>query len=136
MANPSQPDPASPERRGRRSYSAIILSIGDELILGQTIDTNSAWVSRQLAARGIRPAAHITVADDQPAIEQAIRESAAKANILIITGGIGPTADDLTRQALAAVLGVPLEMNEKWLAELRSFFARRNRVMPEMNQIQ
>lgn len=115
---------------------AIILSIGDELVLGQTVDTNSAWLSSQLAAVGCAVAAHLTVPDDQPAIEQAIDESVGRCDVLIISGGIGPTEDDLTRQALAAVLREPLELNEAWLAELEKFFQQRGRPMPPLNRIQ
>jgi nicotinamide-nucleotide amidase len=115
---------------------AIILSIGDELVLGQTIDTNSAWLSQQLAAIGCAVAEHRTVADNQRAIESAITLSIAHCEILLISGGIGPTADDLTRQALAAVMGVPLEINEIWLANLLEFFRSRGREMPEINKIQ
>jgi nicotinamide-nucleotide amidase len=116
--------------------TSIILSIGDELVLGQTIDTNSAWLSRQLAAVGCAVLAHMTVADDQAAIEQAIRDAAGRCDYLIVSGGIGPTADDLTRQALAAVMNVPLELNESWLAKLHDFFQSRGRPMPEINKIQ
>src|SRR5947207_1949975 len=116
--------------------NAIILSIGDELVLGQTIDTNSAWLSQQLAAVGCDISAHITVPDEQKRIEHAIRDSAACCDFLIISGGIGPTEDDLTRQSLAAVMGVELEMNEKWLHRLRAFFRARSREMPETNKIQ
>jgi nicotinamide-nucleotide amidase len=69
--------------------NAIILSIGDELVLGQTVDTNSAWISQQLAAVGAAVVAHMTVPDDQPAIERAIAESAARCDVLIVSGGIG-----------------------------------------------
>lgn len=115
---------------------AIILSIGDELTLGQTVDTNSAWLSRQLAAVGCAVAAHLTVPDDQRAIEQAIDESVGRCDVLLVSGGIGPTADDLTRQALAAVMNVPLELNDAWLSELTRFFEQRGRAMPEGNRIQ
>jgi nicotinamide-nucleotide amidase len=115
---------------------AIILSIGDELVLGQTVDTNSAWLSQQLAAVGFAVAAHLTVADDQRAIEQAIEESVGRCDVLLISGGIGPTEDDLTRQALAAVMKAPLEPNDVWLAELENFFRARRRAMPEGNRIQ
>src|SRR5215213_10046915 len=115
---------------------AIILSIGDELVLGQTVDTNSAWLSQQLASVGFAVAAHVTVADDQRAVEQAIEESVGRCDVLLISGGLGPTEDDLTRQALAAVMNVPLELNETWLAELRKFFRDRRRPMPEGNRIQ
>jgi nicotinamide-nucleotide amidase len=116
--------------------NAIILSIGDELTLGQTIDTNSAWLSQQLAAVGCGILAHTTVPDDQTLIERAIRDSTARCDFLIITGGIGPTEDDLTRQALAAVMGVDLQMNENWLHQLTAFFLARGRDMPESNKIQ
>jgi nicotinamide-nucleotide amidase len=115
---------------------AIILSIGDELILGQTVDTNSAWISQQLAAAGCAVAAHLTVADDQSAIETAIEESVGRCDVLIISGGIGPTEDDLTRQALAAVMRVPLELDEKWLGHLEAFFRKINRPMSPLNRIQ
>ena len=116
--------------------NAIILSIGDELVLGQTVDTNSAWLSAQLAAVGCGVVAHATVGDDQHAIEEAIRQSAGRCDVLLISGGLGPTEDDLTRQALAAVMGRPLEPNPQWLAELEKFFAARNRPMPAANRIQ
>ncbi len=116
--------------------TAIILSIGDELVLGQTIDTNSAWMSRQLAAVGCAVAAHVTVSDAQADIERAIRDAAPRCDVLLISGGIGPTADNLTRQALAAVMGQPLELNETWLTNLHDFFRSRGRPMPQMNSIQ
>lgn len=116
--------------------TAIILSIGDELVLGQTVDTNSAWLSQQLASVGCSITSHITVGDDQAGIEQAIHDAAPRCDYLIVTGGIGPTADDLTRQALAAVMGEPLEMNETWLKHLEEFFRQRNRPMPDINKIQ
>src|SRR5215213_6775221 len=116
--------------------TAIILSIGDELVLGQTVDTNSAWLSQQLAAVGCDIAAHMTVPDDQSSIEQAILESVGRCDVLLISGGIGPTEDDLTRQALAKVMNVPLELNEAWLTRLREFFTRVGRAMPESNKIQ
>jgi nicotinamide-nucleotide amidase len=118
------------------AMNAIILSIGDELVLGQTVDTNSAWLSQQFAGIGVSVLSHTTVGDDQAAIERAIRAAAQQCDLLIISGGIGPTPDDLTRQALAAVLQQPLELNEHWLSFLQNFFKKRNREMPEMNKIQ
>ena len=115
---------------------AIILSIGDELVLGQTVDTNSAWLSQQLAAIGHRPTAHLTVPDDQSAIRQAIEESVGRCDTLIISGGLGPTEDDLTRQALADFLNQPLELNEAALHNVTRFFRLLKRDMPETNKIQ
>ncbi len=115
---------------------AIILSIGDELVLGQTVDTNSAWLSQQLARIGVAVLAHVTVPDDQKEIERAIADASAHCDWLIVSGGLGPTEDDLTRQALAAVLREPLELHQGWLDELRKFFRSRGREMPASNQIQ
>src|SRR5947209_7934602 len=114
---PGRHGPALPLRQGREipynpRMNAIILSIGDELVLGQTIDTNSAWLSQQLAAVGCGVLAHVTVPDNQEEIEVAIAHAHGNCDVLIISGGIGPTEDDLTRQALAAVMRVPLELNE------------------------
>jgi nicotinamide-nucleotide amidase len=116
--------------------NAILLSIGDELVLGQTVDTNSAWLSQQLAAAGCDITAHATVPDDQPLIEEAIRAAIGRCDVLLVSGGIGPTEDDLTRQALAKVMGAELEMNPVWLAKLTDFFKSRGREMPEINKIQ
>jgi nicotinamide-nucleotide amidase len=115
---------------------SIVLSIGDELVLGQTVDTNSAWISQQLASVGAGVSAHLTVPDDQWAIEQAILESVGRCDVLICSGGIGPTEDDLTRQALAAVMGVDLESNEQWLRKLDVFFRKIKRPMSPLNRIQ
>ena len=115
---------------------AIILSIGDELVLGQTVDTNSAWISQQLASVGCAVAAHLTVGDDQKSIEQAMLESVGRCDVLIVSGGIGPTEDDLTRQALAAVMNVPLELSEPWLMRLKEYFAKLGRPMPDTNSVQ
>jgi nicotinamide-nucleotide amidase len=115
---------------------AIILSIGDELVLGQTVDTNSAWLSQQLAGAGCRVLAHLTVADDQRSIELAITETGPRCDVLIISGGIGPTADDLTRQALAVVMRQELTLNDLWLKRLEDFFQARGRPMPDSNRIQ
>jgi nicotinamide-nucleotide amidase len=116
--------------------NAIILSIGDELILGQNIDTNSAWLSKQLAAVGCAVTAHLTVPDDQRLIEQAMVECGERGDVLIVTGGIGPTADDLTRQALATVMRQELVLNDLWLHRLEDFFKARRREMPPTNRIQ
>lgn len=115
---------------------AVIISIGDELVLGQTVDTNAAWLSAQLASRGIGTMWHLTVADHRAAIAEAIRRAASETRLLIITGGLGPTDDDLTRHALADVLNTPLQLDEASLAHITDFFARRQRPMAERNRIQ
>jgi nicotinamide-nucleotide amidase len=116
--------------------NASSLSVGDELVLGQTVDTNSAWISQQLAAVGCGILGHQTVGDDQALIESAIVQAAAVAEVIILSGGLGPTEDDLTRQAIAAVLKTDLVEDERWTTEVRSFFQKLGRQMPERNRIQ
>lgn len=116
--------------------NAIILSVGDELVLGQTVDTNSAWLSQQLAAIGCDIIGHRTVGDDQDMIEMAIGEAAELADVILLSGGLGPTEDDLTRQAIASLMNVELVVDESWLAEMQGFFRKLSRKMPESNRIQ
>ncbi len=115
---------------------AIILSIGDELVLGQTVDTNSAYLSAELVARGIGTRYHQTIADDRAAIRQAIIEASKAAKLVIISGGLGPTDDDLTRDALADAMGVNLVIHLPSVEVIRAMFIRRSREMPERNKVQ
>jgi len=115
---------------------AIVLSIGDELVLGQTVDTNSAHLSARLARRGIGTLYHQTVADDHETIVDAIRGACAKARVVFISGGLGPTADDMTRFALAEVMGTELERHEPSVEHIHGFFDRRGKQMPERNVVQ
>ena len=85
----------------KKQISARILAIGDELTTGQSLDTNSPWISQQLGLCGIETISHTTVADDQSVIASTIKQLAGSADIVIVTGGLGPTPDDLTRQGLA-----------------------------------
>ena len=115
---------------------AEVVSIGDELTTGQRLDTNSQWISRELALLGIPAAFHTTVNDSREDGIDAFRIAAARADIVVATGGLGPTADDLTRDVLAAVAGVPLELFPGALADVESRFARRGVAMPESNRLQ
>jgi len=115
---------------------AEIVAIGSELTTGAKLDTNSQWLSQELAAVGVPVGFHTTIADDLAANVAALRTAMARADIILITGGLGPTLDDLTRDALAEVLGVKLELHEPSLETIRSMFARRNREMPERNVVQ
>ncbi|MFZ4575798.1 MAG: CinA family nicotinamide mononucleotide deamidase-related protein [Phycisphaerales bacterium] len=116
--------------------TAAILSIGDELTLGQTLDTNSKWVSERLVEFGIVPVEHTTVPDDLDAQAAAFKRLSERAELVICTGGLGPTADDLTRAALAAALGCPLVEDEIALAGIEAFFEARGRSMPVNNRTQ
>lgn len=113
-----------------------IISIGDELTSGQRLDTNSQWLSQQLGELGIAVRYHTTVADDLEANVGVFRLAAERADIIIATGGLGPTADDLTREAIAAMLGVELELDQGSLDHIRALFAHRNRDMPQRNTVQ
>lgn len=116
--------------------SAHILAIGTELTLGLTADTNSAWLARQLAVLGIRCTLHASVSDDLAPLTALLRRSLAEADVILCTGGLGPTDDDLTRQALADVLDVPLVEDAASLQHLEQFFAARRRTMPQRNRVQ
>lgn len=126
--------PLSPFSRPVRR--AWIIASGTELTLGQTVDTNSAWLAARCAACGIRAERHITVGDELEAIRDAASEAAAHADVVLLTGGLGPTADDLTREALAAAAGVPLVEHADSLAQIQTFFARRGRRMHAHNRVQ
>jgi nicotinamide-nucleotide amidase len=115
---------------------AEIISIGSELTSGQNLDTNSQWLSRRLAELGIPVGYHTTVADDLAANVEVFRTATRRARLVITTGGLGPTQDDLTREALAQVAGVELVLHEPSLARIREMFAQRGRTMPERNGVQ
>lgn len=115
---------------------AEIIAIGDELTSGFRLDTNSQWLAGQLGDLGIVVLYHSTVGDDMDANVDVFRHAFTRADIVITTGGLGPTADDLTRQALAKAAGVELELHTDQLEHLKSFFTRRGRTMTPSNEIQ
>lgn len=117
-------------------HRAAVLSVGDELVLGQSLDTNARWLSAQLIEHGIPVFEHATVADDLDAILRALQRLCGAAPLVIVTGGLGPTADDLTRQALASLLDEPLVPDEAALEELSSWLAVRGRSMSENQRLQ
>lgn len=114
----------------------IILAIGDELVLGQNVDTNSAYLSAQLTRLGIGTRYHQTLADDRCIIADAITAATQSADLVLITGGLGPTEDDLTRQALADAMNQPLVMHLPSLDFLSKLFAKRDQAMPQRNKVQ
>ncbi|MCA9079770.1 MAG: damage-inducible protein CinA [Planctomycetaceae bacterium] len=115
---------------------AEIIAIGSELTSGEKLDTNSQWLSLQLADLGIPVLFHTTVADNVDANLQALQLAVERTDVVLITGGLGPTLDDLTRDVLAHLAGVPLEIDATSLADLEQFFRGRGREMPERNRIQ
>jgi nicotinamide-nucleotide amidase len=115
---------------------AEVLSIGSELTTGQNLDTNSQWLSLRLAEIGIRVGWHTTVADNLQDNVDALRIATQRAQLVLATGGLGPTLDDLTREAVAKVAGVELVFDEPSFEHIKGLFVRRNRQMPERNRVQ
>ncbi|HLH46386.1 MAG TPA: molybdopterin-binding protein [Acidimicrobiales bacterium] len=110
-----------------------ILAVGTELLLGQVVDTNSAWIGEQLALAGIDCLLQVKVGDNQARIVRALRDALARADAVICCGGLGPTQDDITREAIAEVLGVGLETRAELVEVIQGLFASRGRPMPANN---
>jgi len=115
---------------------ASIVTIGNEILSGRTLDTNLSYLCSELLEQGIPVLNSYTVGDDLELIVRALNRALADADVVITTGGLGPTADDLTRQAIARVLGSELELREELLEQMRGFFIRRKLQMPERNKNQ
>ncbi|MFN8579648.1 MAG: competence/damage-inducible protein A [Gemmatimonadaceae bacterium] len=109
---------------------AVILSVGDEIVTGATIDTNSAWLAGELSTLGFRPRLRGVVRDDRNEIAEAMRRDLFGVAVLIVTGGLGPTADDLTREGLADALDVELRAHPAAEQLIREFYQRLGRSMP------
>lgn len=116
--------------------TAAILSVGDELTLGQTLDTNGKWLAERLTSLGVVPLKHLTVPDSLEAQARAFQSLAEDTDVIISTGGLGPTADDLTRQALAEAMHDELVEDAIALAQIEAIFAARNRAMSPLNRTQ
>lgn len=110
-----------------------VLAIGDELLIGQTINTNAAWIGQEMSLRGYRVLRSSTIQDDPEAIVGALDNILPNTNCVIITGGLGPTKDDLTKYTLASYFVSPLEIHQPTLTQIEAFFASRNRPMLEVN---
>ncbi len=113
-----------------------VVAIGTELLLGQIVDTNSSWLGEQLSAAGIDSCLQVKVGDNLGRMVKAIRSTLDDADAVIICGGLGPTHDDITREAIAEIMGVELEFNDEVGMVISEMFASRNRRMPEINMRQ
>ena len=107
------------------SLRSAVVTVGDELLLGETTDTNAAWLGRQMAGRGIPVVRGWTVGDEADAIRDAVTAGLEAAELVLVSGGLGPTPDDLTRDAVAALLDRPLEEDPELLERLRVRFRER-----------
>jgi nicotinamide-nucleotide amidase len=116
--------------------NAEIITIGDELLIGQVVDTNSAWLGQQLTLNGIRVRQKTAVSDNPAHIVEAITAAAKQADIILITGGLGPTKDDLTKHTLAAHFGMKMRLDEDVLQHVIALFRRFGREITETNRTQ
>ncbi|MBL7850067.1 MAG: competence/damage-inducible protein A [Cyclobacteriaceae bacterium] len=119
-----------------RPILAELLTIGDEILYGQIVDTNAQWMSVALDEVGIKVIRKTTVGDQEPEILTAFAEAERRADIILITGGLGPTSDDLTKPCLAKYFNCELRIHEEALAEVTEFFKSRGRELTERNRQQ
>ena len=115
---------------------AEIMTIGDEILFGQIIDTNTQWISTELTSIGVRTIRKTSVGDDAEIILAALGEAQARADVVIITGGLGPTNDDITKKTLCRYFGVGLVRNQTALDLVTDFFEKRGRAMTDLNRQQ
>jgi nicotinamide-nucleotide amidase len=110
-----------------------IISIGDELLIGQVINSNASWMGKKLSAQGMRIGRMLAIADTREAILEALEESSRKAKLVLVTGGLGPTKDDLTKDVACEFFGSKLVLNEEVKAHVERFFKKRGRDLTELN---
>ena len=115
---------------------AEVITIGDEILFGQITDTNTQWIGTELTNIGIRTVRKSSVGDQVDAILQVLHEAHQRADVIIITGGLGPTKDDITKKTLCTYFGVGIVRNEEALALVTSFFEKRGRAMTDLNRAQ
>ncbi len=116
--------------------TAEIITIGDEILIGQVVDTNSAFIGVQLNLNGISVKQITSISDSKEHILSALKEAKSRADIIIITGGLGPTKDDMTKRTLCEYFNTTLVINEDVLKHVESFFIKRNKPFTEMNKMQ
>lgn len=113
-----------------------LINTGSELMLGRVLNSHQQWICRRLADQGYTVTRQVAVSDEGVAIQDAVREAMGRADLIITTGGLGPTSDDLTRDLIAQLLGRTLKEDAGALANIESFFASRNRPMPQSTRVQ
>ncbi len=116
--------------------NAEIIAVGSELLLGQIVNTNARFISKQLASIGTNVFYHTVVGDNPTRLQQAIAVAEGRSNLIIFTGGLGPTKDDLTKETIAKHLGKELEFDQAALDSISQYFERTNRIMTENNKKQ
>ena len=115
---------------------ADIITIGDEILIGQTIDTNSAWIGDFLESNGIQVVEISTISDKQEHIVSALNNSLKHSDFIFLTGGLGPTKDDITKQTLCDFFGDKLVLSQEVLKDIKAYFELRNRMVNEYTELQ
>lgn len=115
---------------------AEIITIGDEILYGSIVDTNAAHMGQRLTELGIQPVWSTTVGDDRESIRHALELAVYRADVVLVTGGLGPTHDDITKDVIAEVTGRRLVFHEDLMADIEAMFTRRGIPMPESNRVQ
>ena len=115
---------------------AEIITIGDELLIGQTVDTNSAWIGAELARQGIRVHQITSITDDKNHIISTLKSAEERADLILITGGLGPTQDDITKETLCSYFDTELVLNDEVLEEIEAYFKLRNVEVLQVNKDQ
>ena len=115
---------------------AIIITIGDEILMGQILDTNSQYIARSLTDMGVEITEILSIPDKRDEIYETVEYAMSEADLIIVTGGLGPTKDDVTKKVLAEYFGSQLKMNEEVFARLEEMLKRRGLTMNEGNRSQ
>lgn len=110
-----------------------IIAVGTELLLGQIVNTNAAFISKHLASLGIDVYRQSVVGDNKERLTAAAKEAFSRADLVIFTGGLGPTSDDITRETISELFGLELELKEGLMANLKSYFEKKHAIMPKSN---
>ena len=118
------------------NMEAEIIAVGTELLLGDILNTNAQFLSRELAALGITVHFQTVVGDNPARLESVVRQARGRSDLLVFSGGLGPTEDDLTKQTVARAFGDTLRFDEAELEKIRAFFTAWGRTMPENNKKQ
>jgi nicotinamide-nucleotide amidase len=122
--------------KSKKKGTAEIISIGDELLIGQVVNTNASWMAEQLSLAGIKLNRITTIADEVDALHQALDEAIERSEFILLTGGLGPTADDLTKPALCSYFNTEMVFNEKAFAQIEKLFGARQMPVTERNREQ
>ena len=113
--------------------NAEIIAVGNEVLSGKQVNTNAQYLSEQLLHLGVKVAKQVCVGDSRVAIKSAVADALSHANIVVLTGGLGPTKDDITKDAVCELLNIKMTVNEEALKKIEAYFAKKGDKMPDNN---